>query len=357
MHVVVRLTDFQLAVLRELRARTGAHSWDALLSAAVDHDLGHAPDPRRQGPRPARGSGPPAPDTQLRFDEVLPAASGAAFALAPGHTLWIEQLDDGQGVDLRAFEADGRSFSAARTRAEHGIHPTTGSSLWSGPPERPLLTIATDTAASHDLLFPACCEQEYTRFAGVPGHLGCEELHAEAITRSGIEVARGADVLNLWLPSAVAIDGSLRSWPAVCRRGDRVALAVHEPITVTLTTCPDDLFGTSQYEPKPVLVRVAGGPDEKLRATGWPAQTPPQSVASEAVELAPTAEIYRHLLETAALGWLGDDPAAVARALMLGLHEALAPLAPAAAQTFSAARAPASSRASTQTDRSGQLSS
>jgi uncharacterized protein YcgI (DUF1989 family) len=329
--IVVRLTDFQLAVLQKLRAQTGTRSWDSLLAAAVEHDRDRGPEPRRQRPRPGRGSGPRTPSSELRLDAVLPAASGAALALAPGHTLWIEQLDDGQGVDLRTFEGGGRSFSAARTRAEHGIHPTTGSSLWSAPPERPLLTITTDTAASHDLLFPPCSEQEYTRFSGVPGHLGCEELHAEALTRAGMEADHGTDVLNLWLPSAVAADGSLRSWPAVCRSGDRIALDVHEPVTVTLTTCPDDVFGTSQYEPKPVRVRVAGGPRGALRAGGWPLHAPPQSVAGTAIELAPTAAAYRHLSTTAANGWLGYDPATVARALMLGLHEALATSGSAAA--------------------------
>jgi uncharacterized protein YcgI (DUF1989 family) len=322
--VVARLTDFQLAVLEGLRTRIGTRSWDALIDAAVDHDLHRDPDPRRSLPRPARGDGPRAPAAELRLDAVLPAASGVALALAPGQILWIEQLEDGQGVDLRAFDAGGRSFSAARTRAQHGIHPTTGSSLWSAPPERPLLTIAVDTAPAHDLLFPPCSEEEYTRFAGVPGHLGCVELHAEAIAAKRMPSGHAADVLNLWLPSAVAPDGSLRSWPAACRSGDRVALAAHEALTVTLTTCPDDLFGTSQYEPKPVRVRVAGGPQRNLALEDWPRRAPPSSVARHPIELTLTEAAARHVGQTAALGWLGAHPAEVSRALMLGLHEALA---------------------------------
>jgi len=322
--VVVRLTDFQLAVLEGLRSRLGARSWEALLDAAVDHDLHRDPDPRRSHPRPARGSGPQAPAAELRLDAVLPAASGAALSLEPGQVLWIEQLEDGQGVDLHAFDAGGRSFSAARTRAEHGIHPTIGSSLWSAPPERPLLTIAADTAPAHDLLFPPCSEDEYTRFAGVGGHLGCVELHAEAIAASPMAWDGDADVLNLWLPSAVAPDGSLRSWPVACRPGDRVALVAREAVTVTLTTCPDDLFGTSQYEPKPVRVRVTGGPQVDLAPAGWPRRAPPSSVARHSIELTLTEGAARHIGQTAARGWLGPQPAEVSRALMLGLHEALA---------------------------------
>ena len=113
----------------------------------------------------------------MRLDAVLPASSGASLALSAGQQLRVQQLTDGQCVDLHVFELGGRSFSAARTRALHGIHPSVGASLWSTAPEVPLLSIVADTAPGHDLCFPPCSELEYERHAGIGGHLGCAELH------------------------------------------------------------------------------------------------------------------------------------------------------------------------------------
>ena len=330
MAIVIALTDYQRAVAAQLLTMTGAGDHDALAAAAVERDRRRSPEPRWAAPRPTARPTKQAGASVL-LDLTLPAASAGALGLRRGDHLRIEQLDDGQGVDLRAFTADGTGFSAARTRANHGINPTAGAALWSATSPVPLLTIVHDTAPGHDLLFPACTELEYAEHAGIAGHLGCNELHRAALTDAGRDAAAmGEDVLNLWLPSAVDGDGRLSSWPAACRTGDSVTLRADADVLVILSCCPDDLFGTSQYEPKPVRVTITAGPagasrgpSEERHAFGWPSGPPPSAMARHELAVELSANDLEHVDQWVEREWLGCDRGAVTRALIFRLHESL----------------------------------
>ena len=326
MPIVLALTDYQRAVTDTLLTLTGTHDLDALAAHAVQHDRRSAPEPRWAAPRPPAAPAPP-PDGSPVLDLTLPAASAGALKLRRGDQLRIEQLEDGQGVDLRAHASDGAGISAARTRAAHGINPTTGAVLLTAA-SRPLLTMVQDSAPGHDLLFPACTELEYTEHAGITGHLGCDELHRGALAAAHRDDALGEGVLNLWLPSAVDVDGRLRSWPAACRAGDSVTLRADVDVLVTLSCCPDDLFGTSQYEPKPVRVAVTG-PAGARPVFGWPSDPPPSAAARHRPALELSAADLAHVDRWVQRGWLGDDRGAVIRALIFRLHEWLRARTPA----------------------------
>jgi uncharacterized protein len=322
--IVLALTDYQRAVVRRMLAMTCTADLDALAAAAVEHDRRRPPDPRWKECRPGPGgSAGPAPDpetTTMLLDLTLPAATAGALALRRGDHLRIEQLKDGQGVDLQV--AGGR-FSAAMARAAHGINPTIGATLRSATTSGSLLTIVQDTAPGHDLCFPACSELEYAEFAGLGGHLGCVELHAAACAGAGLPASASDDVLNLWLPSAVNADGRLRSWPAACRRGDYVTLRAEADVVVTLSCCPDDLFGTSQYEPKPVRVMVIGDPHGGRATFAWPAEAPRSAIPRHELPVTLRPEDLGYVDRWAEREWLGVDRPAVTRALILRLHESL----------------------------------
>ncbi len=324
MGIALALTDAQRTVIWALAERVAGGDLDALAAAAVAHDRAARPEPRWAGIRPA--GRPPSPhDPSARLDATLPAATGAVLRLAPGHRLRIEQLAGGQGVDVRMLAAGGPPLSAARTRAAHGIAPSVGAVLWSQVPERPLAAIVADTCPGHDLLWPSCSEREYARHTGLTGHRGCAELGAAALAVAGCEPADDdGDVLNLWLPSAVGPDGRLRSWPTRCRAGDHVELAIGAAVTVALTTCPDDMYGTSQYAPKPVRVIVTGGSAGAIATPGWPTDSPDSARARQTLTVSPDDGDLEWIDAWAARGWRGDDRASVMRALLLALHESLA---------------------------------
>jgi len=323
MRLELRLTESQLALLRrQLEQHRHARTIGNLVELAIEEDC-IAPDPRWRVPRPDPPPIRPHADHRRLHSVVEPGTAGAAV-LQAGEVLSVEQIVDGQCVDLNLFalEDPGQHFSAARTRSLHGLHPSSGAVLWSTPPERPLMTIVSDSAGGHDLSFPACSAFEYEQLTGLAGHANCHDLLAAAIAAAGINPARVHDPVNLWLPSEIDTRGMLRSWPVAARRGDFVELRAETQVLAVICPCPDDLFGSSQYDPSGVRVRVQGAnsPDAADALRGWSvtAPTPPTPAPRRSVvEIDVSDRLMVHLEEVRDLGWLGFDEATVARALVL----------------------------------------
>ena len=140
-------------------------------------------------------------------------------------------------------------------------------------------------------------------------------------------------------------------------------------MVVTLSTCPDDLFGSSQYEPGPVRVQIVSGgaagslapPRERTwsAAPRWPSAPPASALArNEVVVSLPDIELgevdeggcRRRLAPvTGRAAVLQSDDLPTARVTR-------EPTAHRRPLEF-AARAPASSRASSHIASNGQLSS
>jgi uncharacterized protein YcgI (DUF1989 family) len=323
MKLELQLTESQLALLRrQLEQHRQARTVGNLVELAIEEDR-IAPDPRWRVPRPDPPSVRPHAD-RLRLDSVLEAGTAGAAVLQAGEVLSLEQIADGQCVDVNLFalEDPWQHFSAARTRSLYGLHPSSGAVLWSAPPERPLVTIVSDSTGGHDLAFPACSAFEYEQLTGLAGHANCHDLLAAAIAATGISPARVHDPLNLWLPSGIDACGMLWSWPVAARRGDFVELRAETAVLAVICPCPDDLFGSSQFDPSGVCVRVqsANGPDAANALRRW-SVTPPMPPASaprrSVVEIDVPDRLMAHLEEVRDLGWLGFDDATVARGLVL----------------------------------------
>jgi uncharacterized protein YcgI (DUF1989 family) len=322
MRLRLRMNDQQLAVLDgALAADPNASSLDDLLARAVEHDVRRPQDSRWRTQRPA-GRPPSVAGVDVRIDDVIEAGTGRGVDLAAGETVRIEQIVDGQCVDLCAVAigADGQRFDASRTRALHGLRPTTAAVLWSTPPEIALLEIVADSAGPHDLSFPACSAAEFERLTGIAGHSNCVDIQRETRRYWGIDERDQHDPLNLWLPSGVTDDGTLIYWPVACRRGDFVELRALRDVLVVVNPCASDLFGSSLYELGPVrlLVRTPPGvvplglapegPDPHWRWHDMPLRE---------IEVALPDTLAPHLATLRAGGWLGDTDAEVARALLL----------------------------------------
>lgn len=198
--------------------------------------------------------------TRSERELVLEPVTGKALPLLRGERLRVEQLGDGQCVDLNVFNLHDRKerFDAARTRMMHGVRPTTGAMLWSNAPRgRPLLSIIEDTVGLNDIVFPACSSFEYEHFARFEGHTNCQDILAEAAREYGLKPEDVHDPFNIWLEAGVGADGMLWSRPVAARRGDSIAFLAQVDVLAVLSVCGDDLFGSSQFEMKPVQVVVS----------------------------------------------------------------------------------------------------
>jgi uncharacterized protein YcgI (DUF1989 family) len=123
---------------------------------------------------------------------IVPKATGKGFIVKKGQLLRISNPEGPQVVDFDAFNADNPKeyLSSSVTRREEGIHVTTGSKLYAGPPlERHMFTIVADTvdhkpcpsgARSHDFVMGRCSQVRRRQRYGKDTP-GCQEILAAAI--------------------------------------------------------------------------------------------------------------------------------------------------------------------------------
>jgi len=275
-------------------------------TACAPSGLAGEPDPAALPP--AALAPPTLPASRLDI-EVGPGA-GAGVVVQRGERVRVEQAGDGQGADLIAYDlADTRvRLSAARSRMFAGTRPTVGDDLWSGAPaEAPLLTIVADSCPSHDLTFPACSRFEYQHYAGLADHANCFDVQAEVVRAWGLQPGDIPDPLNLWLPTSIDAGGQLRSEPTTARRGDHIDLLAQRDLLVVVCPCPDDVFGTSRWEPKPIRVLVAPSPSN----------TPPPDPAFHVARPFPAPAMHEVSIEIPdeVLPHLGPDAPAALRGL------------------------------------------
>lgn len=328
MRVILRLNDQQLAAIARV---SGGASLDVLVANGIEHDRRRAPDPRRMGLRPAgREPSPPAqPGDRAGLDRLVPAGTGLGVALRAGDVARVEQVVEGQCVDLNAFalHADDQRFDASRTRAQHGLRVTTGAVLWSTPPELALAEIVDDSAGPHDLCFPACSAAELGELSGRADHSNCVDLQRETQRHWGLGPGAAHDPLNLWLLTDVLPDGRLCYWPAACRIGDFVQLRALRDVLIVVNPCASDLFGSAQWElgPVRVIVRPADLTREPpAHPTGPPPRWRWRDLPVHEIPVEVPDALAGHLAAVRERGWLGFTDADVARALLLRWWESAA---------------------------------
>jgi uncharacterized protein YcgI (DUF1989 family) len=244
------------------RRRPGTGLAEGLVAIATEH---LAKELAADLPAPhASATAPAPPDLPApRIDVEVGPGAGVGVVVARGECVRVEQAGDGQGADLIAYDlADTRGrLSATRSRMFAGTRPTVGDDLWSGAPaEAPLLTIVADSCPSHDLTFPACSRFEYEHYAGLADHANCFDVQAEVVRAWGLQPTDIPDPLNLWLPTSIDASGRLLSEPTTAWRGDHIDLVAQRDVLVVVCPCPDDVFGTSRWEPKAIRVLVAPTP-------------------------------------------------------------------------------------------------
>lgn len=181
---------------------------------------------------------------------IVPARTGASFAVAQGQLVRIECHEDAQVADLNLFNRDNprEHFSSSLSRVVHGSHLTAGHRLWSHPIyQRPMMTIVADSvdhgrspegAKPHDLLFGMCDEKLYFRLTGRHGMPNCRDNLTRAAAELGLAPEAVHDPLNIFMTTGLNEDGQLFYRPPRAKRGDHVEMYAEMDCVCAVSACP-----------------------------------------------------------------------------------------------------------------------
>jgi uncharacterized protein len=208
-------------------------------------------------------------DRNLVAEHVMEPGTGKALPVLRGQILRIEQLGNGQCADFNAFNLHDYKeyFHTGRTRHLHGLFPAEGDMLWSAPPrERPMLTIIRDTVGTNDIQYPRCTGFLYEYQFGFEKHTNCHDILAESIREYGLTPDDVHDSFNFWMHTGVDDQGKLFIKRLLAKPGDYVDLIAHFDVLAVPNVCGADIFSTSNFELKPLLVQVFDAtPEEQER--------------------------------------------------------------------------------------------
>ncbi|MEI8148831.1 MAG: urea carboxylase-associated family protein, partial [Actinomycetes bacterium] len=198
-------------------------------------------------------------------EHVLEPCTGKAVPILRGQILRIVHLGNGQCADFNAFILDDYKeyFHTGRTRHLHGLFPKEGDMLWSAPPrERPMFTIIRDTVGTNDVQYPRCTGFLYEYQYGFELHTNCHDILAESIREYGLTPDDVHDSFNFWMHTGVDSEERLYIKRMLAKKGDYVELMAHFDILAVPNVCGADIFSTSNFELKSLLVQVLSSTDE-----------------------------------------------------------------------------------------------
>ena len=194
-------------------------------------------------------------DRTLFERHKLQPATGKAIQVLRGQILTVEQIADGQCLDLNVFSlTDPREhFHSGRTRGIGGVNPSIGAHLWSAPPrERPMMTIIEDTVGTNDVNFSRCSAFLYEfhyGFTDPVAHSNCHDCFTDAIRAWGLESDDVHDSFNGFMNTRI-VNGRLGIDRMLARKGDRLSFLAQMDVLAVVVCCGGDLGATNNYELK-----------------------------------------------------------------------------------------------------------
>jgi urea carboxylase-associated protein 1 len=194
---------------------------------------------------------------KLLRDEVLEPRGRTAFAMTPGETLRITDLEGQQVADLVCFSREDTSekLSVNNTALIQGtIYITTGHSLFSDRC-RKLMTITADTCGRHDLLAGSCSEGTNRFRYGIADTPNCRANLEHALKPFGIPLREIPYSFNVFMNVQVQPDGRISIQEPISKPGDHIDLRAETDLIVGISNCPQERNPCNAF--KPTRLRVA----------------------------------------------------------------------------------------------------
>jgi uncharacterized protein len=192
----------------------------------------------------------------------VPGGEGRAVLVPAGQTFHVVDVAGGQVGDLFAFTAADPSeyASAEHTRlAIRKLFPRPGDSVLTNR-RRPILVALDDTSPGrHDMLYAACDPARYALLGADPSHRSCVGNLREALAGLGVATPAVPQPLNVFMDVRVEPDGTLTSYPASSRPGDRIGFQTAQDCLVVLSSCPMDIVPISTGGITPLELQIGAG--------------------------------------------------------------------------------------------------
>ncbi len=215
-------------------------------------------DEQAAEPGPAGGSTP-------QREIFIPGGYGTAFTARAGQLVEIVDMEGQQVADLVAFAGQNRTEWLSTTHTRSALLRLTvrpGDKLESNW-RRPMFEIIRDDVGRNDIITGMCDDRRYRLDYGVEGHRSCRTNFAEALAPWGIAEWQIPDPVNFFQNAPIHPDRSFGNEVPTGRPGDTLVLRTLMDAIVSVSACPQDLNPCNGFHPSPLIVRIAGLPQDQ----------------------------------------------------------------------------------------------
>ena len=184
---------------------------------------------------------------------TLAPGTARAFLLGEGDVVKIISAEGGQGGDLTFL-----GFDQSLTRNINGwekfgsvkltFYADPGMKLYDGDGTPYLEVLEVHSDLRVDIMYPGCWREIYQ-----DGRPGCRDLLSEAL---GVERKELTGMASFFVECVVDEDGYMFSSLDI-QPGDYLTLRALQPVTLAVSTCPDDSL--PGIRPSDLVVEVSGG--------------------------------------------------------------------------------------------------
>lgn len=199
-------------------------------------------------------------NSEIIYDEAVPARAPWTYTIKAGQTLRIIDLEGNQAVDFLAYAAadDAERYSAQDTiAAQSNIYLREGSVLRSNE-GRAMMTITATSVAYHDTIGGACsCESNTLRYGHhTKAQHACVDNFLDANVRAGRNKRDMVSNINFFMNVPVEPDGTLGIVDGISAPGLSVDVRAEMDVVVVVSNCPQINNPCNGFNPTPIRMVV-----------------------------------------------------------------------------------------------------
>jgi uncharacterized protein YcgI (DUF1989 family) len=199
------------------------------------------------------------PDVKVIDEFTMEPTTGKGLPVYRGQVLRIEQVGNGQCLDLNVYNLHDykECFNSQRTAGMESFWPTAGNHLWSSSPrDRQMMTLIADSAGQNDLLATRCSAFMNEYRYGLDYHSNCQDIFAEAIREWGLTPDDVHNPFDGFMNTELDASGRMAIKRNRAKPGDYLDLLAQIDVLAVAVCCGGSYNAVSNFENKGLKVTV-----------------------------------------------------------------------------------------------------